>query len=155
MADFKTALAEGKGFEELTLSDITKKICPLAYMNMKIEEYSYYDIILFNGKFPIIIEEQKTIECKFDKLGYESKNICIEIGCWGRQSGLLVTKAFAWIISDGETTFIAKTSRIRDCIIENTHQIEYRKKDLALDWAYCLKIQFLDDKGAGVVERGI
>ena len=126
MADWKESSRMGFEFEDFCLKDLNEKLFPLAYKNMKKEEYSYYDIILFNGNFA---EKQKTIECKFDKMGSISGNICIETGCWGRQSGLLITKADYWIISDGIITYIAKTKRIHYCIVDNINQIEYKKKE--------------------------
>ena len=124
MADWLESSKMGFEFEDFTLKDLNEKKFPLAYKNMKKEEYSYHDIILMT---PESLVNYKTIECKFDKKGSESGNICIEIGCWGRQSGLLITKADFWIISDGNTTYIAKPSRIRECIVDNMQYIEYKK----------------------------
>ena len=84
-----------------------------------------HDIVLLKDS----LVNYKTVECKFDEMGAVSGNICIEVGQFGRQSGLLITKAEHWIISDGITTFIAKTKRIHDCIVENMHQIEYKRKE--------------------------
>jgi hypothetical protein len=70
---------------------------------MKKEEYSFYDIVLFNGSFA---EPSKTLECKYDEMASISGNICIEVGCNGRLSGLLITKANYWLIVDGETPII-------------------------------------------------
>lgn len=126
MADWFESSEMGFEFEDFCLKDINEKKYPLAYKNMKKEDYSYYDIILFNGNFG---EKPLTIECKYDEMSAISGNICIEVGCWGRLSGLLITKADYWIISDGITTYIAKTKRIHDCIVDNMDKIEYKK-----DW---------------------
>jgi hypothetical protein len=125
MADWKLSSEMGFEFEDFSLADINEKVLPLAYKNMKKEEYAYYDIVLLNGNFV----NPKTAECKFDEMGSITGNICIEVGCWGRQSGLLITKADYWIISDGNITFIIETQRIHDCIVENMDYIEYRKKE--------------------------
>ena len=125
MADWKESSKMGFEFEDFTLQDLNSKHFPLAYKNMKKEEYSYHDIVLLKDS----LVSYKTVECKFDEMSQTSGNICIEVGCWGRQSGLLITKAEHWIISDGVTTYIAKTKRIHDCIVENMHQIEYKKKE--------------------------
>ena len=127
--DWDTTSKAGFDFEDTTLKDITQKKYPLAYKNMTKTEYSYYDLVLFNGKFPIVMEEQLKVECKFDEFGLISKNICIEVGCNGRLSGLALTTAQFWIISDGVTTFIAKTDEIRRCIAENDQEIEYKRKE--------------------------
>jgi hypothetical protein len=124
MPSWKEASALGFKFEKFTLEDINKKVLPLAYKNMKKEDYSYYDIILFNGDFSII---PKTLECKYDEMASVTGNICIETGCNGRWSGLLITKADYWLIADGETAYLIETKRIHDCITENMNQIDYRK----------------------------
>lgn len=124
MADWKTTSGIGFDFEDICLSEINRKINPLAYKNMKKEEYSYYDLILFNGNFN---EKQKTVECKFDKLAHETGNICIEVGCNGRLSGLLITKADFWLIGDGHDMFLIKREDISRCISENSN-IRYNNK---------------------------
>lgn len=124
MADWKTTSQAGFKFEDFCLMDINEKKYPLAYKNMKKEEYSYYDIILFNGNFV----ENKTVECKFDEKAHETGNICIEVGCNGRLSGLLITTADFWIIGDGHEMFLIKKSKIVDCILENEANIQLRKK---------------------------
>ncbi len=123
MSDWKTSSEMGFKFEDFSLSEIQEKILPLAYKNMKKEDYSYYDIVLFNGNF----SGSKTVECKFDKRAIETGNICIEVGCNGRLSGLSISKADFWIISDGVTTYIAKLEDIKRCIIQNMDSIRYIK----------------------------
>ena len=59
MADWKESSRMGFEFEDFCLKDLNEKLFPLAYKNMKKEEYSYYDIILFNGNFA---EKQKTTQ---------------------------------------------------------------------------------------------
>jgi hypothetical protein len=124
MADWKTTSEAGFEFEDFCLVDITKKINPIAYKNMIKENYSYYDIILFNGKFN---EKQKTVECKFDEKAHETGNICIEVGCNGRLSGLSITTADFWLIGDGYEMFLIKREDISRCIYENP-DIRYYKK---------------------------
>lgn len=127
MGAWEDTLAEGKKYEDFCLMEINKKALPLAYKNMKKEEYSYYDLILFDGNVSRL-DKQQTVECKFDKKGAETGNICIEVGCNGKLSGLLVTKADFWFISDGITMYIAKTSRIHDCIVDNMDKLRYIPK---------------------------
>ena len=130
MADWQTSLKKGTDFEDFCLKDISEKKYPLAYKNMNKDEYSYCDIILFNGNFSIPTKEQKKVECKFDEMAQISNNICIEVGCNGIWSGLLKTKAEYWIISDGslagKTTYIIKKGIIEDCIRENINTLEYK-----------------------------
>jgi len=123
MADWKESSEMGFEFEDFTLIDLNSKHFPLAYKNMKKEDYSYYDIILLKDS----LINFKTAECKFDEMSSITGNICIEVGCWGRQSGLLITKADFWIIGDGKVTYIAKPSKIHDCIVDNMNRIEYKK----------------------------
>lgn len=127
MGSWTETSAAGFKFETFCLEDITKKKYPLAYKNMKKEDYSFYDIILFDGNFAEG-HPQKTVECKFDEKAHETGNICIEIGCNGRWSGLLLTKADFWLIADGHEMFLIKKSRIVDCIMDNDDKIFYKKK---------------------------
>jgi hypothetical protein len=127
MADWNTTSTMGFDFEKITLQDISEKKYPLAFRNMKKEDYKYYDIVLFNGKFPIYIDEQIKVECKYDEMASITGNICIEVGCNTRASGLTDTKAKYWIICDGKTTYLIEKQRIHDCIVDNMDKIEYRK----------------------------
>ena len=124
MPSWSEASALGFKFEKFALEDINKKVLPLAYKNMKKEDYSYYDIILFNDDFS---KPPKTLECKYDEMASITGNICIETGCNGRWSGLLITKADYWLIADGETAYLIETKKIRDCIMNNMKIIDYRK----------------------------
>lgn len=126
MADWQVSSHMGFEFEEFILKDLNEKHFPLAYKNMKKEDYCYYDIILFDGDFSKE-HKQKTIECKYDEMANQTGNICIETGCNGRLSGLLITKADYWVISDGQTTFLIKTDEIRRCL-EEYPNITYRRK---------------------------
>lgn len=128
MADWKTTSEAGFNFEDFCLSEINQKVNPLAYKNLIKGDFSYYDIILFDGNFAEG-HKQKTIECKFDEMAAISQNICIEVGCNGRWSGLLITKADFWLIGDGIEIFLIKKEDISRCITENTYNIQYRRKE--------------------------
>lgn len=128
MNDWETTLELGQEFEDYVVGKLSEGVCPLAIKNLKKTEYSYYDIILYDGKLPMNVEEQKTVECKFDKLGKSTGNICIEIGQHGRWSGLFITKADYWVISDGEIVYVITPDNIRKCINENRHEIGVRYK---------------------------
>lgn len=125
MADWKTTSEAGFKFEDFCLDEVQKKF-PLAYKNMKREDYSFYDIILFNGSFASDYVP-KTVECKYDEMSYVSGNICIETGCYGRSSGLLITKADYWMIGNGHEMFLIERTQISQCIVDNMNEIMYRK----------------------------
>lgn len=122
---FEEAYELGLGFEVFCLKDINEKKYPLAYKNEIKKELSYYDIVLFDNKFS---EKPKTIECKFDEMGKITGNVCIETACNGILSGLLVTTADYWIISDGTITYLIKTENIGKCLLENEKTIRYEPK---------------------------
>jgi hypothetical protein len=125
MASWKETSKAGFEFEDFCLKDINEKKNPLAYKNMIKENYSFYDIILHDGNFSNE-HNQKTAECKFDEMAAITGNICIETGCNGRLSGLLITKATYWIIGDGVTMYLTTPAEIRRCLTENPN-IDYRK----------------------------
>jgi hypothetical protein len=127
MASWKETSEMGFEFEDFVLEDINKKVLPLAYKNTIKENYSFYDIILFKGNFG---EQSKTLECKYDEKASHTGNICIEVGCNGRASGLLVTTADYWLIGDGYIGYLIETTRIREYILENGNEIIYKPKCL-------------------------
>jgi hypothetical protein len=121
---------EGFGYENECLKDINNKKYPVAYRNLDKEKYKLYDIILFDGKIPIVLENHKKVECKFDKRGLFTGNICIEVGCNGIASGLITSEAEYWIICDSVTEYLIKKSEIHRCIVENINIIRYEPKYL-------------------------
>jgi len=126
MSSWKETSTLGFKFEDFCLKDINEKKYPLAFKNMKKEEYSYYDIILFDGNF---FKPNKTIECKYDEKSFETGNICIEVCCNGRWSGLLISKADYWLIGDGHQMFLITKNNITKCIEENyPKNIQIKKK---------------------------
>ena len=125
MASWNETSKAGFDFEDFCLKDINEKKNPLAYRNMKKEEYSFYDIVLFDGNLSEN-HVQKTIECKFDERAHETGNIFIETGCNGRWSGLLITKADYWQIGDGYEMYLIEKHMINKCIVEHP-EITYKK----------------------------
>lgn len=119
MASWEEMKIIGDDFEMFCVLDMRKKGQPNAFLNVVKENFLFYDIIL-----PDI---NKFIECKFDKESAKTGNICIEVGCNGRLSGLLITKANYWIISDGIIGYIIKIDEIRKCIAEESNLI-YKKE---------------------------
>lgn len=124
MAEWLESLKIGDNFEKYVLEGLNNILFPLAYKNMKKEDYSYYDIVLMTANSLV---NYKTLECKYDYMASITGNICIEVACNGRLSGLLITKADYWIIGDGIKVYIIKKDRIRDCIVENPDSIKYDK----------------------------
>lgn len=118
MGAWEDTFETGGLFEDFCLKDISEKKYPAAFKNTIWEKLSEYDIVLFDGNVSKL-DSQKTVECKFDRAAKETGNICIEVGCNGRWSGLLLTKADYWIITDGETLYIIEQEKIWDCIHEN------------------------------------
>jgi len=109
---WESSLEVGKEFETLIIEDIRNKRYPLAHENNS-SDYSVlklYDVI--------IPEINREIELKNDIESKNSGNICIEVGCNGNKSGLLVTKAKYWIHGDGNYHYLMLTNNIKKLIKE-------------------------------------
>ena len=122
MANWLTTSEMGFSFEDFCLNDLKEKRFPLSYKNEVKEDLSFYDIIIPKDNS----HETITIECKFDKKAQQTNNICIEVGCNSRLSGLSISKANYWIISDGITIYLIDSKKIRECIADN-NSIRYIK----------------------------
>jgi hypothetical protein len=109
MASWKESLKVGDVFERFVKIDIWRKTKLKSTKNEVAANLKLYDLIL---------ENDLTIECKYDKKGKESGNICIETRCNGKKSGIMTTTADYWVITDGEKTFLIKTKEIKRCIYE-------------------------------------
>ena len=109
MASWKESLKMGDVFERFIKIDIWRKLKLKSTKNEVAANLKLYDLIL---------ENDLTLECKFDKKGKESRNICIETRCNGNKSGIMTTTADYWVISDGERVFLIKTKDIKRCIYE-------------------------------------
>lgn len=109
MASWKESLKIGDIFERFIMIDIWRKLKLKSTKNEVAANLKLYDLIL---------ENNITIECKFDKKGRETGNVCIETRCDGNKSGIMITTADYWIISDRERTFLIKTINIKKCIYE-------------------------------------
>lgn len=109
MASWEESLAIGEGFEEFVMVDIAAKLAVSVTKNEIAANLKLYDLILENGL---------TIECKCDERGEETKNLCIETHCDGKESGILTTSADYWFITDNVKGFLIKTSELRRCIHE-------------------------------------
>jgi hypothetical protein len=109
MASWKESLKVGEDFEKFVIKDINDKIGYKCQKNEVAANLKLYDLVL---------ENDLTLECKFDLKGKESRNICIETRCNGNKSGIMTTTADYWIISDGEQVFLIKTKEIKRCIYE-------------------------------------
>ena len=109
MASWLESLEIGENFERFVIDDIQNKLGLHAEKNEVAANLKFYDLIL---------ENQKTIECKCDERAEETKNICIETHCDGNESGILTTTADYWMVTDNVRGFLIKTSELRRCIYE-------------------------------------
>ena len=100
---------EGDEFEKIAANDIRMKKYPTAYVDDRGKKFDWWDIY---------VSDTIKIECKNDKKGFTTHNICIEVGCNGKPSGLNVTEAEYWLISGGVKTFLIKTTEIKRLIKE-------------------------------------
>lgn len=111
--DFDVEFEEGKKYEEDKVLDIIKKtgyVLTHRQLGDDKSTLSDYDIN--------IPEINNTMECKLDKAGLTTNNVCIEVGQDGRPSGLLLTKAGFWLQSTGDHEYLAKSDAIKKLIKE-------------------------------------
>ena len=109
MASWKESLKIGESFEAFVMSRIFKGIGVNSIKNDVKAKLKLYDITLENGL---------TIECKCDERAEETRNICIETHCDGKESGILTTSADFWIVSDNVKAYLIETSELKICIDE-------------------------------------
>ncbi len=109
MASWKESLEIGENFETFIIKDIQSKLNINVIKNEVASNLKLYDLILDNNK---------TIECKCDERAEETKNICIETHCNDNESGILTTTADYWMITDKTHGYLIKTSEIKRCIEE-------------------------------------
>ena len=109
MASWKESLKIGEDFEKFVIREIKTKLAVSATKNEVAANLKLYDITL---------ENSKTIECKCDERAEDTKNICIETHCDGKESGILSTSADYWMITDNLQGFLIKTTELRRCIEE-------------------------------------
>jgi hypothetical protein len=109
MASWKESLKIGEDFEKFVIEEIKTKLALNATKNEVAANLKLYDITL---------ENSKTVECKCDERAEETKNICIETHCDGKESGILTTTADYWMITDNLQGFLIKTSELKRCINE-------------------------------------
>ena len=99
----------GDEFEKFSANDIRIKKYPQAYVDDRGKKFDWWDIY---------VSETIKIECKNDLMGFVTENICIEVGCNGKPSGLRVTEAEYWLISGGVKTFLIKTTELKRLVKE-------------------------------------
>lgn len=118
---WKTKKKEGDAFEIISVEDIQKKKYPEAFIDDRGKKFDLWDIYIC---------KTIKIECKNDERGFDTNNICIEVGCDGKPSGLNVTEAEYWLISGGVKTFLILTSTLKKLIKEEyDDKMEKFKKD--------------------------
>jgi hypothetical protein len=97
---------------------------------MKFQNYNYqpnkkiseYDILVYNN------DEEIKYEIKADRLSYKTGNICIELSCNGRPSGLSVTTSDYWgyfVLKKNKEydLYIIPTQDIKDLIFSNNFKM--------------------------------
>ena len=138
MASWNECKTLGDTLENLSMKDIKEKTGYDCEKNIEPANYKYYDYTVLNIK--------KTIECKFDYKGSETKNVCIETHCEGKESGISVTTADFWIISDGVVEYFILTDEIKRCIKEGYTSLYPEEPTKFLHWKKCPVPQ--DDDGS-------
>jgi hypothetical protein len=108
---WKEKKEEGDIFENSSVLDINKKRGLHLFVDSPNKKFEYWDLI--DKYIPSI-----TIECKNDERGFDTNNICIEVGCDGKLSGLRVTEAKYWLISGGTRIFLILTTTLKKLVIE-------------------------------------
>jgi hypothetical protein len=108
--NFNESKVYGDVFENKIIEDITNKLNIKCLLNDDESNYKYYDIIL--------VDKNKTIECKHDLKFKSTGRFVIETHCNGNESGILTTKADYWILGDLDTIYIFKTEDLKRCIDE-------------------------------------
>ena len=109
MASWEKSLEIGESFEKFVMREIKNKLALNATKNEVAANLKLYDIT---------IENSKTVECKCDERAEDTRNICIETHCDGKESGILTTAADYWMITDNIQGFLIKTDELKRCIDE-------------------------------------
>jgi len=137
---FKDDLKRGEKVELDVLKIIQKKY-PNAY---KIEGYC--------KEYDLYVPDVGGIEVKYDKKSKETGNIVIEIEMFGKPSALMTTKAYRWIIYDGQNYISFKPDKIKKCINDNNLKYEefIGKGDKDYKKAYLIKKDMLYKYGVKI-----
>lgn len=109
MATWEESKKIGEDFEKEIALGIKTKLGIDVKKNDDKSKFKLYDLILDNGK---------TIECKFDERAEDTKNFCIETHCDGNESGILTTSADYWAVTNKEQVFLIKISELKKCIYD-------------------------------------
>lgn len=91
LSKFQTDLLFGLYYEKIAIKYL------LPYDRFKISEGNFKDYDIRTYKKIDTKNLYTYYEVKSDKIGYKTGNICIEIKCNGKPSGLSATKADYWI----------------------------------------------------------
>jgi hypothetical protein len=137
----------GDEFEEFSANDIRIKKYPQAYVDDRGKKFDWWDIY---------VNETIKIECKNDKKGFTTENICIEVGCDGKPSGLKVTEAEYWLISGGVKTFLIKTTELKKLIKEEYHD-KLKRAEMDDNYVFDLngiqyQLKYPVDQGNGITK---
>lgn len=128
--NFKADLEFGEKYQE----ELLKYIGDYENYEMSKGYFKEYDLKIYKKKGLELIE--KTYECKADRFGWRTNNICIEHKCSNKPSGINTTTANYWAIflvnNDEYELYIIPTKRIRTNILNKKF-----KRDLKLANGKC------------------
>jgi len=111
MNTFAEDLAVGQNTEQKVL-ELLKTQYPSAFV-----------INVYCKEFDIFVPEKlRGYEVKQDFKSEYTGNFVVEISMYGKPSGLMTSKAHAWIFVTPSQYVFVERERIRDCIIENNLQ---------------------------------
>jgi hypothetical protein len=106
---FLEKLAEGKIYEQIAIDKITKK----------------YDVELIewldNSDYDFKTSDGKTYEVKADLKSAKTTNFFIEYRGFEKPTGISITKATYYIITDGKHYYKIKTKKIRGLLDDNKY----------------------------------
>ena len=115
MNTFKDDLAFGEKYQH----ELVKILKPSKYI-MSEGNFKYYDIIMTIDYFDLYYE------VKTCRIGYKTKNICIEYECSGKKSGISSTHAdyYAYFIVKPDETYelyIINVDDIKEVVIKKSY----------------------------------
>ena len=111
MNTFAEDLAVGQSTEQKVL-----ELLKTQYPSARILEGYCKEMDIF------VPEKLRGYEVKQDFKSEHTGNFVVEISMYGKPSGLMTSKAYAWIFVTPSQYVFVKRKRLRDCIIENNLQ---------------------------------
>lgn len=99
----------------------------------------------FKGYDFFVAETKMAYEVKKDHKSGHTGNVVIEIGMYGKPSGLMSTIADMWIFDLPDGYMFIKPERIKDCVVENGYEIKefVGNGDVHPKKAYLVRVEVL------------